>query len=283
VKAVVDQTKPVVATMAQQAAPSDNDSIMTTARRSNPFLGRGSNSDASASSFSNMFRRIAGSRRNDYVTDAAATAAATAASLHATTGSAHTNPSRQSSTELPPEAAGPPTFADKRRTFLSKIIYNHIWQILMIVLSFILLFGPQIQHLFFPASADFACDIVYSATFIFFCLDIIIRLGAEKDYFQFDLFALELGSFLFFCDIISTLALLYDIQWIGAPQFEEMYVNILLNEFGVPVSIVPVYYRMTTANHLTSHMCSCGLGYHRFLGFAMSIHPHQSQWNWVFL
>ena len=42
------------------------------------------------------------------------------------------------------------------------------------------------------------------------------------------------GSFLFWCDLLSTLALLYDITWINAIQFRETFIQITLDPYGIP-------------------------------------------------
>jgi hypothetical protein len=43
------------------------------------------------------------------------------------------------------------------------------------------------------------------------------------------------GSFLFWCDLLSTLALLYDITWVNTILFREAVINIVLDQFGIPI------------------------------------------------
>jgi hypothetical protein len=48
---------------------------------------------------------------------------------------------------------------------------------------------------------------------------------------------LRLGSFLFWCDFISTMTLLSEIAFINKRAFESVTVMIQLDQFGMPVSL----------------------------------------------
>jgi hypothetical protein len=45
------------------------------------------------------------------------------------------------------------------------------------------------------------------------------------------------GSFMFWCDAVSSIALLYDISYANKAGFEMEEICIRLNEYGVPVSL----------------------------------------------
>jgi hypothetical protein len=131
----------------------------------------------------------------------------------------------------------------------------------LILLTFILLFGAQIRFIFVPAAGDTACDVVFMLVFCVFWIDIFMRVDVEPNYFHLSLCGLtwsrshprgqqqaavassaggwctafEVGSFLFWCDVLSTLALLQDISFINPDYFSEYIVSITLDSFGIPV------------------------------------------------
>lgn len=146
-----------------------------------------------------------------------------------------------------------------------KILLNHpIYRGLLLVLTFILLFGAQLRELIMPPSADAACDVILTVTFILFCLDMFMRLDSDPTYFSCSCglvtkhrntmdetahsnlpsqssgngcFGLKVGSFLFWCDLISSLTLLSQISFVHKAAFDPITVRISLDQFGVPVSI----------------------------------------------
>jgi len=214
-----------------------------------------------------------------------------------------------------------------RKHFLLTILQSRPWRALILVLTFILLFGAQIRNTVVPASADTAADAIFMATFCIFCIDIFMRIDAEPNYFQFSVCGfppqtdddevllssstseaggtgtataksaptpsgggasgggsggagggttgtpsgpasgttgeestsmksstashlqdhkhmrqrgqgccgIEIGSFLFWCDVVSTLTLLHEISFIDKSNFSEIQIMIILDAFGVPV------------------------------------------------
>jgi hypothetical protein len=125
------------------------------------------------------------------------------------------------------------------------------WKGMMTFFSLCLLFGSQIRHLWVPSSVDTACDIFSTITFSFFILDILMRSCVEPHYLNLNLWSTDrgqygdtreknftcvLGSFLFWCDLLSTVTLLYDISFINKAQYDVMDIQIELNENGSPVS-----------------------------------------------
>lgn len=149
--------------------------------------------------------------------------------------------------------------AEARREFCARILDSLAWRALLILLTLILLFGAQIRNMFIPASADAAADAVFLATFFIFWIDIGMRVIVEPNYFAFNLCGLgrkidterpmaeqetccnvQLGSFLFWCDVISTLTLLHEISFIDKANFSEIPILVTLDPFGVPVSLLEV-------------------------------------------
>jgi hypothetical protein len=125
----------------------------------------------------------------------------------------------------------------------------------MIFFSFVVLFGSQIQHLWVAPQGDIVFDVLSTITFAFFVLDMTIRIIAEPNYFHFHVGSsstntssgggvgesskdcLVLGSFMFWCDLVSTGVILYDISYINKGHYGIREVDIELNESGAPVSI----------------------------------------------
>lgn len=155
---------------------------------------------------------------------------------------------------------------ESRRAYLKSVLDARGYKALLIVLTFILLFGAQIRFIFIPAAGDTGCDVVFMAVFCVFWVDVVMRIDAEPNYFHLNICgvtwkrnrrsssgnqqraqshagtasggwcsAFEVGSFLFWCDVVSTLALMQDISFINPDYFSEYSVFIKLDPFGVPV------------------------------------------------
>ncbi|GAX18664.1 hypothetical protein FisN_10Hh123 [Fistulifera solaris] len=156
-----------------------------------------------------------------------------------------------------------------RRLYLLQILNLHVWKAFMICFTTILLFGAQIRDLFFPKSADLAVDIVFLIVVCFFWVDTLFRMDCETNYFRFYLFSsfgyssgrtvpprisdvrdvdpsvgyccgrpFHIGSFLFWCDIISTVALLREITLLDPTGiFDEARIEIRLDQFGMPLDV----------------------------------------------
>jgi hypothetical protein len=146
--------------------------------------------------------------------------------------------------------------AESRRYFLGRIIQSRSWKFILVVFTLLLLFGPQIRDMYISKDGDTAMDVIFMCALVFFTLDILIRIDVEPNYFSFDLFCRRgqrkegssdlatgwmgcgsygLGSFLFWCDVVSTLTLLHEISFINREHFDEIHINIRLDRFGVPV------------------------------------------------
>jgi len=98
-------------------------------------------------------------------------------------------------------------------------------------------------------------DILYFIAFGVFCVDMMLNLIADPEYLgcacqntrtqpghrqglhQTRFFGLRMGSFMLWCDMVSTAALLHDISYINSGEYSVQQIDLRLNEFGVPVRV----------------------------------------------
>lgn len=130
---------------------------------------------------------------------------------------------------------------------LSALITSRVWQIMLFFFTILLLFGPEFQELWAPKDADIVFDVLYSVALGAFALDIIIRCYTEPQYFEFNLCgkttgdalaawgSCRLGSFMFWCDLLSSATLLFNISFVNATAFQMKTIGIELDRFGLPV------------------------------------------------
>ncbi|KAL3921868.1 MAG: hypothetical protein SGILL_002519 [Bacillariaceae sp.] len=149
-----------------------------------------------------------------------------------------------------------------------------MWKILYVFFSLFLLFGPSIQYLVVDEAGDIVFEIVRNVMLAFFIIDMIIRCVTDHDYFVCTLCCgngaasgipvqptggsinslayvetkdtepFAFGSFLFWCDLVSTLAILYDLSYINPNVHGFNQVEIGLDSDGIPVSGFDVYQRL---------------------------------------
>jgi len=131
------------------------------------------------------------------------------------------------------------------------LLISRFWQILLGIFTILLLFGAQIQWLFLPKEADIVFDVLFTIALVVFSLDIVLRCYLEPNYFNFcgsgsnvngeqgravnAWGGCHIGSFMFWCDFISTLTLLYNITYINRTLTEESGFEVKLDPFGAPV------------------------------------------------
>lgn len=226
--------------------------------------------DRESSAFS-MLRKLIGQRKTDYVSDGPQEEISAALSrMSARTIGSASGVMKESSVQTTKSSANRNRRrmwrfvpdANRRRAFFAMVIYSYYWRAMLIVLTIILLFGAQIQNTVLPPSADEACNAIFMAAFVLFSLDIIIRIDVESNYFVLRFcdyscstdfhptseaqptvpsaagcFNIEVGSFLFWCDVISTLTLLHEISFIDNANFAEKSMFITLDDFGTPVRV----------------------------------------------
>ncbi|CAJ1936529.1 unnamed protein product [Cylindrotheca closterium] len=104
---------------------------------------------------------------------------------------------------------------------------------------------------------DGAFDTISLVVFGFFILDMIIRVMIYPTYFSIGCCNTSgvnggndiqtgcvIGSFVFWCDLVSTITLLYDISWINKDEYSVREIEIQLNEFGIPIAGVGPHSRL---------------------------------------
>lgn len=134
---------------------------------------------------------------------------------------------------------------------LKRILRSRLWKLLMIIFYCFLLFGSQIHHIWAPAQMKIY-NILACVTLGFCVADMLLRILVEPDYFQFRIPSYRgnrlgqsngatdnnqtcsFGSFLFWCDLLSTSMILYDISWINNQHFESKVIELVLDDHGFP-------------------------------------------------
>ena len=146
---------------------------------------------------------------------------------------------------------------------------NHIlWKAIIWIFTVVLLFGSPIQFLWVPKVADPIFDALYTVTAVVFILDMIFHFIADPEYFGFTLvdemrrrrrrigggggtttssiasgrnvyhptlWTCGIGSFKFWCDVVSTIAIFQDISYINPKEYEMAVISLTLNKYGLPV------------------------------------------------
>lgn len=191
----------------------------------------------------NIFRKIVGERKQDYVTDAPQAAPARANPLQF---AAHL-PKRNSSNSpldvsevannlivygryMPLQRKGFLSrfgITSKHRYQIELLLGSTIWRFIMFFFILVLLFGAPVRD-FLSKENDSVFDFLFMATFVLFIVDSVLRSIVNPHY-------CSLWSILFWCDVISNLFVLCDILYIS-PSNRTEEVTIQLNEFGIPVS-----------------------------------------------
>jgi len=143
-----------------------------------------------------------------------------------------------------------------------RLINTMVWNGLIILFTVVLLFGTQVQDLWCHKSSDVAFDVLFTCSFVFLIFDVLLRSVADPNYFGFTVgrrdfrsldgesaysrsdawcglhTCFQLGSFMFWCDLLSTLSLLWDISYIGRLRTATVVVGIEIDDLGIPVSFV---------------------------------------------
>jgi hypothetical protein len=192
--------------------------------------------------------------------------------------------------------------------FMEKCICSKPWKVLLPFFTLLLLFGSQIQSLAVPKRGDIAFDVLYTLGLAFFLVDLCIRCRIEPNYFMFSICgrgigdapgSVVCGSFMFWCDLVSTLAFLYDISYVNTRHYDMITVDIALDPFGQPVSFAKVFLLLDSlilllAAGATSEpvfsftiLIVLSLPPSHFVRFLVLISIHtivfvRSSWNWIF-
>lgn len=138
---------------------------------------------------------------------------------------------------------------------MTSIISSRFWNMVLVFFTILLLFGEQFQELFIPKEGDIVFDVLFTIALAVFFIDIILRCYVEPQFFGYcgkdsnensTWGSFQLGSFMFWCDLISSATLLYDISYINRSLFQINTIDIVLNSLGLPVSSITVFSIMST-------------------------------------
>uniref|UniRef100_A0A7S4JJH8 Guanylate cyclase domain-containing protein n=1 Tax=Odontella aurita TaxID=265563 RepID=A0A7S4JJH8_9STRA len=150
-------------------------------------------------------------------------------------------------------------------SFCGRIIGSLWWSVVLSFFTVVLFFGSQIQDLLCPASSDVVWDVIFTMALVILSFDLILRSLAEPNFFALSLGGrilfgrdrsrhseeayssgespgccqnkwFRIGSFMFWCDFISTMTLLYDISYINKRRQEMRTLFVTIDQMGFPVS-----------------------------------------------
>jgi hypothetical protein len=131
---------------------------------------------------------------------------------------------------------------------VSMLISSRTWHVMLVFFTILLLFGSQFQELLVPKEGDIVFDILFTVALGVFAFDMLFRCYTEPQYFELNICgksfgeapaawgSCRLGSFMFWCDLVSSLTLLWDISYVNKFLFDEATIDIQLDGFGMPVS-----------------------------------------------
>jgi hypothetical protein len=155
-----------------------------------------------------------------------------------------------------------------------RFLSSSIWRTWLVIGNFILLFGNPIQMLLIPAAADPAVDGLYILVFATFLVDMVFRATAVAGYFSFSVGriykpssnwliyfsqtvnSIRFPSFLFACDLFSTMTLLWDISFTNPSNFQLNTMEIPLPEVLIPVSSSTILMTHIFQGVHFSHRCN---------------------------
>ena len=130
--------------------------------------------------------------------------------------------------------------------FISQKILKHPykwWSIVMFIFTLVLLFGASFRDLCCTKQMDVVFDIIFSFTFVMLAVDIVLHCLATPEYFQWYFPCnrqkwFTIGSFIFWCDVLSTLVLLADVSFIGIESLgmENRHITEMDGGLGLSVS-----------------------------------------------
>jgi len=202
-----------------------------------------------------FLRGIMGQRNQDYVSDQPLSYPSAAFRASAAPTRVPSSSGRGIDEDVPDDA--PAAAMSLRKPRLWRFLNTTLYKTLLIVATIILLFGAEFRDL--VPLADAAMDYVFAVVLVFFLVDMGLRCDAESQYFGLHcgrnchyqsgddeeassqpLF--QMGSFLFWCDVISTLTLLREITWFDLEgNFDEQHIDVQLNQWGMPKEVCSLH------------------------------------------
>ena len=233
------------------------------------------------------------------------------ASAAAAADSATTNPARRKSAQCC--GCLPEWLRDRyeRQYFFLIVMTSPIWRFLMCLCILLLLFGSAVQNLWCNPKYDHVFDILYTVAFGIFIIDITLRILVVPGYIGLHYktiwrkFAnmccgccgccnkkkaddndwgrsLQFPSFLFWCDIVSTACILYEISFINKRQQEIVSQDIQLERYGLPVRTTYSIIELDSCFLFDFHIC-CEIGLwrltHRRFPAIINIFQEEGQVN----
>ena len=96
---------------------------------------------------------------------------------------------------------------------LKEFLDSSLLSLFMSFVTLFVLFGNDIKIMVFTNYADSTFDIIYTFFFVIYLVEIFLLCIADKSYFL---------SFFFFLDLIATLSLILEIEWIFKPIINEI-------------------------------------------------------------
>lgn len=138
--------------------------------------------------------------------------------------------------------------------FCKRVIRSRIWKLLMMFFYSFVLFGSQIHHIW-ALTDDQTYNILAIITFGFCLVELALRILVEPNYFQFGVAGCHsnnrsgynlgndnnsscaVGSFMFWCDLVSMGVILLDVGWVNSGVDEQRTIEIELDAHGFPVRI----------------------------------------------
>jgi hypothetical protein len=136
---------------------------------------------------------------------------------------------------------------EHRHRIVNQLLNSLGWKVILIICSIILLFGAPVRDLLpLLPELDLAIDVVFVLLLVILLIDVLLRCDAETDYFCCPhrgggggnhgnggsggcggkKWKTGGGSFLFWCDLLSSLTLLNDITFIATHHFQEQHIRV---------------------------------------------------------
>ncbi|RLN85291.1 hypothetical protein BBJ28_00002747, partial [Nothophytophthora sp. Chile5] len=116
-------------------------------------------------------------------------------------------PSSRSMNKVAPEDVVPPPPLTRKQKVLALVEHKYVSSF-MTMCTIFALFGDDFRVSFFPKSADTSVYNILFALFIFFSIELVLNVYSRPNYFNRGL------SFSFYMDLISTLSVIPDVEWI---------------------------------------------------------------------
>ncbi|RLN65282.1 hypothetical protein BBJ28_00003447, partial [Nothophytophthora sp. Chile5] len=116
-------------------------------------------------------------------------------------------PSSRNMNKVAPEDVVPPPPLTRKQKVLAFVEHKYV-SAFMTMCTIFALFGDDFRVSFFPKSADTSVYNTLFALFIFFSIELMLNIYSRPNYFNRGM------SFSFYMDLISTLSVIPDVEWI---------------------------------------------------------------------